>query len=107
VFAQFDSARRRNPPRRKALNDGAEKEQGAPMKANFFYTLACDDGELLLASTAEIPDFPALCDEAVAEVGRSLYAVAAYLKEHHRLRRIQAERYYNLDTGSEVAPDET
>jgi hypothetical protein len=88
------------------LDDATEKE-GPPMKPQFFYTLASDDGELLLASATELSNFAALCDEAVAEVGRSLYAVAAYLKEHHGLRRIQAEHYYNLDTGSEMPPDET
>ena len=77
------------------------------MNANHFYTLASKDGEILLASEHQIPNFPMLVRATIEEVGTNLYDVSDFMRINNGLRRIQAANYYNIDTGSEKAPDES
>jgi hypothetical protein len=76
------------------------------IKPNHFYTLATAHGEIMLGSESPIVDFPAVVDATADEVGHNLFDIADALRKFG-LRRIQAANYYNLDTGSKEAPDDT
>ncbi len=69
---------------------------------DYFYTLASDNGEIMLGSYKEIDDFPALIQKAIEEVGENLYDIAKFLKKAYDIHRIVTPRYYHIHTKSTV-----
>jgi hypothetical protein len=81
-------------------------------RVEFFYTLASATGELMLGTVEEL-DFTSVCEEALAalEAGRDegagevgLYEVYRWLHDRYGVEKLEAVRYYNISTRSEVRP---